>query len=232
MATNNATNTSNPITVAQGGTGDSSLTAYAVLCGGTSSTASVQALAALGASGTVLTSNGASALPSFQAAAGGGNLVLLSSQTATTVASISFTSQITGTYNTYILYISNVVATSGGPILSITFSTNGGSSYLGSGYLGGQAYVQTSSSATWNVSNATSNIVIGGTSTTSSLNTMIVLTNMTNGSSPEIYGMGGGNGYFYSITGQQTTGSINAMKLSVASSTMATGTFTLFGLLE
>ena len=71
MATNNATNTSNPITVAQGGTGDASLTAYAVLCGGTTSTAAVQSIAALGSSGNVLTSNGAGALPTFQAAAGG-----------------------------------------------------------------------------------------------------------------------------------------------------------------
>jgi hypothetical protein len=66
MATNNATNTSNPITVAQGGTGDASLTAYAVLCGGTTSTGNVQSIAGVGSSGQVLTSNGASALPTFQ----------------------------------------------------------------------------------------------------------------------------------------------------------------------
>ena len=33
MATNNATNTSNPITAAQGGTGNASTTAYAIQCG-------------------------------------------------------------------------------------------------------------------------------------------------------------------------------------------------------
>src|ERR1700677_3329133 len=75
MATNNATNTSNPITVPQGGTGDSTLTAYAVLCGGTSTTAAVQSVASVGTSGQVLTSNGASALPTFQAAGGGGSIV-------------------------------------------------------------------------------------------------------------------------------------------------------------
>src|SRR5271165_4584642 len=55
-----------PIPVASGGTGDTSLTAYAVLAGGTSSTNPVQSVAGLGAAGTVLTSNGAGALPTFQ----------------------------------------------------------------------------------------------------------------------------------------------------------------------
>ncbi len=55
-----------PVTVAQGGTGDTSLTAYAVLCGGTVSTNPVQPVAGVGSSGQVLTSNGAAALPTFQ----------------------------------------------------------------------------------------------------------------------------------------------------------------------
>lgn len=60
------------LVVADGGTGVSSNTAYAVLCGGTTGTGAVQSIAALGAAGTVLTSNGPGALPSMQAAAAGG----------------------------------------------------------------------------------------------------------------------------------------------------------------
>jgi hypothetical protein len=59
------------VTVAQGGTGLSSATAYAVLCGGTTSTGAFQSIASVGTAGYVLTSNGAGALPTFQAAAGG-----------------------------------------------------------------------------------------------------------------------------------------------------------------
>jgi hypothetical protein len=55
--------------VADGGTGVSSLTAYAVMCGGTTSTGAVQSIAGVGTSGQVLTSNGAGALPTFQTAA-------------------------------------------------------------------------------------------------------------------------------------------------------------------
>jgi len=83
MATNNAINlkdsgivsyngagtfssAGNPLTVSNGGQGNSSLTAYAVLCGGTTSTNPVQSIASVGSSTNVLTSNGSSALPTFQ----------------------------------------------------------------------------------------------------------------------------------------------------------------------
>lgn len=58
-----------PWTVARGGTGRSSLTAYAPLFGGTTSTGAVQS-GTVGTAGQVLTSNGAGALPTFQPAAG------------------------------------------------------------------------------------------------------------------------------------------------------------------
>lgn len=57
--------------VAGGGSGLTSTTAYAVMCGGTTSTAALQQVSGLGTSTYVLTSNGAGALPTWQAAAGG-----------------------------------------------------------------------------------------------------------------------------------------------------------------
>jgi len=53
--------------VAGGGTGNTTATAYAVQCGGTTTTGAHQSIAGLGSSGDVLTSNGAGALPTFQA---------------------------------------------------------------------------------------------------------------------------------------------------------------------
>lgn len=58
-------------TVPQGGTGLSSLTAYAVLAGGTTATGNVQQVSGVGTAGQVLTSNGAGALPTWQAAPAG-----------------------------------------------------------------------------------------------------------------------------------------------------------------
>lgn len=64
--------TSGTIGVARGGTGATSLTAYEPVCGGTTSTGAVQSCGTgQSNSGYVWTSNGASALPSWQAAAGG-----------------------------------------------------------------------------------------------------------------------------------------------------------------
>ena len=52
--------------VVDGGTGVSTLTAYAVICGGTTATNPVQSIASVGSSGDLLVSNGAGALPTFQ----------------------------------------------------------------------------------------------------------------------------------------------------------------------
>mgnify|MGYP002713209083 CR=1 FL=1 len=58
--------------VAGGGTGNSTFTAYSVICAGTTATGAFQNVSGVGTSGQVLTSNGAGALPSWQAAGGGG----------------------------------------------------------------------------------------------------------------------------------------------------------------
>jgi len=59
------------ISVEYGGTGLASATAYAVLCGGTTSTGALQSVAGLGSSGQLLTSNGAGVLPTWQNSAAG-----------------------------------------------------------------------------------------------------------------------------------------------------------------
>jgi microcystin-dependent protein len=54
------------VPVSGGGTGNATATAYAVQCGGTTTTGAHQSVASVGTSGQVLTSNGAAALPTFQ----------------------------------------------------------------------------------------------------------------------------------------------------------------------
>jgi hypothetical protein len=54
------------IPVSEGGTGNATAAAYAVLCGGTSTTGALQSVSGLGTSGYILTSNGAAALPTWQ----------------------------------------------------------------------------------------------------------------------------------------------------------------------
>jgi hypothetical protein len=59
------------LTVSGGGTGIASATAYTLICAGTTSTGAFQSIASVGTTGQVLTSNGAGALPTFQAAGAG-----------------------------------------------------------------------------------------------------------------------------------------------------------------
>lgn len=68
MATINSINSEKPIEVSKGGTGLATTTAaYTVLCGGTTTTGPLQNVASVGTTAHVLTSNGAAALPTFQA---------------------------------------------------------------------------------------------------------------------------------------------------------------------
>jgi hypothetical protein len=54
-----------PVTVPNGGTGLTSLTPYAIMCGGTGSAANMQQVASLGSGGQLLTSQGSGALPTW-----------------------------------------------------------------------------------------------------------------------------------------------------------------------
>src|ERR1700678_1338774 len=53
----------NPITVGYSGTGNTTFTAYSVICAGTTATGAFQNVSGLGNGGQVLTSNGSGALP-------------------------------------------------------------------------------------------------------------------------------------------------------------------------
>jgi len=75
------------LSVADGGTGRSSSTAYAVICGGTTTTGAQQSIASVGTSGQVLTSNGAGALPTFEDPAGSGKLLQLVASQSSSLSS-------------------------------------------------------------------------------------------------------------------------------------------------
>jgi hypothetical protein len=62
----------NDLDVTEGGTGVSAFVAYTPICGGTTAGGDLQSVASVGNAGEVLTSNGAGALPTFQAAPAGG----------------------------------------------------------------------------------------------------------------------------------------------------------------
>ena len=66
------TDVTGTLPVGNGGTANTTFTAYSVICAGTTSAGALQNVSGLGSSGQVLTSNGTGALPTWQAAAAGG----------------------------------------------------------------------------------------------------------------------------------------------------------------
>jgi hypothetical protein len=119
--TGNASNVTGTVAVANGGTGATSATAYAVQCGGTTSTGAYQSVASVGTAGQVLTSNGAGALPTFQAAAGGfaAGTAMMFVQTAAPTGWTKST-----THNDKALRVVSGSASSGGTTAFSTVFTN------------------------------------------------------------------------------------------------------------
>jgi len=83
--------------VAGGGTGDTSFTAYAPVCGGTTSTGALQsATTGFSTANFVLTSNGNAALPSWQNVSASGAITTLSDDVGTTITPLAGNIQLVG----------------------------------------------------------------------------------------------------------------------------------------
>lgn len=109
------------VPVADGGTGVSSLTAYAPIFGGTTGTGAVQS-GTVGSAGEVLTSNGAGALPTFQASAGG--ITLATPQATTSGTTKDFTGIPAGTKRIVVHFVG--VSVSGTSVVLIQIGDSGG----------------------------------------------------------------------------------------------------------
>jgi hypothetical protein len=226
--------------VIEGGTGDTSFTAYSVLTGGTTSTGALQNVSGVGTSGQVLTSNGASALPTWQASsAGSGNLVLIQSQTMSG-SSVAFTTGITSTYSTYLFVISSVDISSSSTSILMTMSNNGGSTYASSNYQAGNFYTIYNGNTLTNA-NSTTNFQItqgSGTTQSQSANGTLWCHNIAQTSDVSYYhgefsvGNGTSNYYQTATCYLQTTTNVNAFKFAPTSGTFSGGIITLFGILE
>ena len=130
------THVSGTLPVANGGTGATSQTAYAVLTGGTTSTGAFQSVASVGTSGQVLTSNGAGALPTFQTSSAGVTITndtstatpiypTFTSATSGTVSGLNVTStKLNFTPTTGALAAPEIVASNGMLVHSSTVSTS------------------------------------------------------------------------------------------------------------
>ena len=226
--------------VAGGGTGVATLTAYAPVFGGTTTTGAVQS-GTVGTAGQVLTSNGAGALPTFQSVGGGGGgLVKIATINASGLSSVVFdATMITSSYNKYVIEFDGVY-TSGQGSLLLSVSTNNGSSYLSSNYTWwGNSQESGSSSLGFNFYTGAGNIDFGlagnflNTSTTLFASGSIEFSNPSASAVTLFLGrMVGFDGVLFQVINSygknSTTTPINNIQLTGSAGTL-TGHFVLYG---
>ena len=188
-----------------------------------------------GTTGQVLTSNGPTALPTYQNAGGGGsgNLVLIQSQTVSGAASINFTTGIGATYNDYLIKIDGVSSSMDADILNLLVSQNGGSTYLTTGY--SNAYWNFTQSASGASPSSTSFFLVYVVDIGTLIFGQFTLYSLFNGNNPNIWGSStfpqGGNGIFGISAGFTTNTVVNALQVIFTSGTI-TGTVKLYGIVN
>jgi hypothetical protein len=201
---------------------------------------------AVGTSGHVLTSNGAGAAPTFQAAAGGsGAWTALATASASASASVTFTSGFTSTYDSYVIQVRNIAPATDAVFLRLRCSTDGGSSYLTTGYDSAALEGMHVSDATQELNNVTTYFPLNvqdateewgsGTAEIGCLN--IWLYNMASASVRTQFMA---DGYHHNEAGQlariialghiTTAAAHDAVEFTFDSGNISTGEFTLFGI--
>ncbi len=186
-----------------------------------------------GTSGNVLTSDGTNIVSTTPSSIGA-SLTLLATTTASSSASIAFSSSvITTKYRVYLLIWSRMIAQTGATTLQLTFSTDNGSTYISTGYQG------TTQAFSWNLAvvnnnNTTSNCPLTqatGFSNSTEASGYIYLYDLAISGTPTVLGMFTENSNVYGITGcgLTTTNTVNNIKIASSSGNLASGTIALYG---
>ncbi len=224
-----------PISTTSGGTGLTSMTAYALLTGGTTATGSLQQISGVGTSGQVLTNGTTSALPTWQNNNYG--LTLLKTLTASSSATLTLTStEINSTYNVYLIELDNLQPVSAGVVLQAYFSNNNGTSYFTTGYLGGINTLAYNSAIVTNT-NSTTYIPLSGTTSLYVSGYLYLYPNIASFSGSGAIAFMNGQvitdypGVFGMIVGYQNTAGlvVNNIKFQFSSGNIFQGIIKLYG---
>lgn len=169
-------------------------------------------------------------------------MTLIATKTASSSASIAFTSGISATYNTYCLIFDNVTAGTNQASLTIQVSSNGGVSYIATGY-NSTSFAGNSGAGTVG-SNSTTAFILSPTAGVNAYGTgglgfgTVYLCNMTSGGQPSMHGTSNNpasnasnNPLVNMLAGYGPTATtVNAIQIIFSSGNIATGTFSLYGI--
>ncbi len=213
--------------VAEGGTGLATLTANNVILGnGTSAVAFV----APSTSGNVLTSNGT--IWQSTAPAGSSQLVLIATATASSSSALTFTSKISSAYSEYWLIFNDLVNSGATASVNLAFSTNNGSTYVGTASSQKQLNTVGASTAIsyTNVANNTPILLTSTQAATSTWNGHMFFKCSAAGIFwGESCLQSGASGSVYKTYIQGDDLGVNAFEILPSSSTFASGTVILYG---
>lgn len=160
-------------------------------------------------------------------------LVLISTQTASSSTNLNFTSGITSTYGCYLVLI-RAIRQSTANTLQMLFSTDGGSTYLSSTYTAGNNRTSWNSTA-WTNTNSTSLcplIVFTAGPPSGDFNGYLYINNLATSNTTTFQGRMFGGNVQYNIFGACTTTNINAVRIQVNTGNMTSGTISLYGILN
>ena len=175
---------------------------------------------------------------SYVAQGGSSGLTLVETKTASASSALSFTSCFTSTYKNYLVVVEDLLPATNTVNLLLTLSTDGGSTYLSSGYLGGYWVWSAGGGAAGSVGTTSATLAINqsNNSTNRRVSGTIEFKNplqTTNYKAIDarISGYDGGSHYTYLSTAtNSTTSAVNAFRLQFSSGNIASGVAYCFGL--
>jgi len=168
-------------------------------------------------------------------------LVFLETKTASASASLEFTSKISSNFSTYYLSFRDILPSSGSKNLTMTFSTDNGSTYLATNYRYLIGYVRDDGVSNKSSSGAATSCRIGDTlsnTSTKGVSGEMYLYNLNSGTYSASY-----KGYFIhnkstvlessQVCGDNTgTTAVTAIKFEILTANITSGTITLYGVVE
>lgn len=170
------------------------------------------------------------------------DLTIISTLTASSSASLAFTSKITSNWSTYYVSIRNLLPATNGTDLILTFSNDNGSTYLSANYK--YTYLNDPSTGTIAAVGSTSAasctlLTLASTAASAGISGDFYLYNMKSASIPPYYkgqlvhfnNASACSNVQFGGMNTDTTG-INAIKFIFSSGSIASGTISLFGVNE
>jgi hypothetical protein len=202
----------------------------------------------IGSAGELLTVSGG--IPAWSGSAGGtSGWQFISSATASTSASIEFTSGIDSTYDLYMITVIDMVAQTGGTDFSLRSSTDGGSTwdsgatdYLGTVMLGVTAGALTQNASGDRLRLTARTVYLLDNTAANAVSGQIFIYSPSNGSGKTCFSSvmilpqrsgGSGETAFCSVYGggiRNSAADVDAIQLFISSGNITSGTFALYGL--